>query len=81
MAKYIKTERIPLSGTFMIISIIGFIISTQYTFSGTMNQIFLFMGPYIGYSFGTAFILIFLLMFIASIVSITPSFDELKELK
>ena len=76
-----KWERVPLSGTFMIISIIGIIISAQYTFSGTMNNIFSFLGPNAGYSFGAAFLLVFILMFIASVASITPSFDELREIK
>ncbi len=77
----INEERIPLNGTFMIISILGIVISSVYTFSGTFTRIFAFAGPNGGMSFGIAFLLLFILMFIASVVSITPSFDELKEKK
>gem|GEM_PF-5895142 len=76
-----KEEKIPLNGTFMIISILGIVISAVYTFSGTFNKIFAFMGENAGLSFGMAFLLLFILMFIASVVSITPSFSELKEIK
>lgn len=76
-----KEEKIPLNGTFMIISILGIVISAVYTFGGTFNKVFGFMGPNAGLSFGMAFLLLFIMMFISAVVSITPSFDELKEIK
>jgi hypothetical protein len=76
-----KEEKIPLNGTFMIISILGIVISAVYTFGGTFTKIFAFMGENAGLSFGMAFIFMFIMMFISAVVSITPSFDELKEIK
>lgn len=48
----------PLSGSFMFIAMFGFIISAFFTAYGTINP-----------SFGFSFSLVFLLMFIASIIS------------
>ncbi len=53
----------PLPGTFMIISIIGFLVVSIYTSSGRIAA-----------SWGFAFGLVFVLMFIASVISITPTF-------
>ncbi|MEM4756200.1 MAG: hypothetical protein QW594_03640 [Candidatus Woesearchaeota archaeon] len=68
-------EHPPLSGTFMIVSIIGFVVSVFFTLSGRFNVWFSFLGPDQGYAWGTAFMLAFLFMFIASVVSITPPSD------
>ncbi|MBI2548765.1 hypothetical protein HYW21_05435 [Candidatus Woesearchaeota archaeon] len=48
----------PLSGSFMLIAMFGFIISAFFTAYGTISP-----------SFGFSFSLVFLLMFIASIIS------------
>ena len=55
----------PLSGTFMITSILGFLIVTVYT---AYDRIAL--------PWGFSFALIFVIMFIASVISITPRFDD-----
>ncbi len=52
---------IPLPGTFMITAMLGFLITTVYTVSGRIDP-----------SWGFAFNLIFLVMFISSVLSITP---------
>jgi hypothetical protein len=62
----------------MVISIIGFMISAVYTASGKFTDIFISLGENFGISIGFAFCLVFLLMFIASVVSITPSSKELE---
>jgi predicted membrane protein len=48
----------PLTGTFMMISILGFVISLLFVFKYTP-------------SFGIAFALVFALMFIAAVISMT----------
>ena len=48
----------PLSGSFMLISILGFIVSAMYVFPRSA-------------SYGFAFALVFALMFIASMISMT----------
>ena len=53
----------PLSGTFMLMAIVGFLITTVYTASGRISP-----------SWGAAFDVVFLLMFIAAVISITPHF-------
>ncbi len=53
---------VPLSGGFMITGILGFIISAIYTSYGTISV-----------TWGVSISLIFLIMFIASVLSITPS--------
>ncbi|MBN2458292.1 hypothetical protein JXB31_04140 [Candidatus Woesearchaeota archaeon] len=70
-----------LKPTTMVIGIIGFIISAVYTASGRFNEIFSGLGKDFGLSIGFSFSLVFLIMTIAAIVSITPSSEELKELK
>jgi hypothetical protein len=65
----------------MVISIIGFIISAVYTASGRFAEMFRGLGENFGVSVGFSSCLVFLLMFIASVISITPSGKELKELK
>jgi len=52
----------PLPGTFMMLGIIGFVISLVYTISGKLDP-----------SWGTSFIIVFLIMIMASIKSMTPS--------
>ena len=69
----------PLPGTFMIFSIIGLIISVTYTISGKFNIIFSW-SDVSGYGWGTSFILVFLFMFIASIISVTPRDKDLEDL-
>ncbi|MFH1182467.1 MAG: hypothetical protein V1702_05905 [Candidatus Woesearchaeota archaeon] len=55
----------PLPGTFMLMSMFGFIISTVYTVSGRLDL-----------SFGFAFSFVFAIMFISAVLSITPWFPE-----
>ncbi|MBI2664786.1 hypothetical protein HYX10_05610 [Candidatus Woesearchaeota archaeon] len=68
-AKAAKTRRIPgyrtvpVSGGFMLTSMLGFLVVTVYTIYGK-----------IGLPYGFAMDLIFVIMFIASVVSITPAF-------
>lgn len=70
-----KDERVPLSGTFTIISILGFLISITFTISGRFNQWFMWAGENAGNTWGFAFTLFFLLMFLASMTSINPKGD------
>ena len=67
MKKHIKIiyETVPVSGGFMITSILGFLVVTVYTISGKIDV-----------TWGVTLALIFLIMFIASIVSITPLFPK-----
>ncbi len=58
-----------LPQSFFLISIIGFLISAMYTYSGTFSL-----------SWGFSFCLIFIIMFVASVASMTPSAADLKEL-
>ena len=67
-------ERSPVSGTFMIIAIVGFLISVTYTVSGRFNEIFSIFGPNAGYTWGFLFILFFLIMFISSVASMHSRF-------
>lgn len=55
----------PLPSTFMLTSILGFLVVTIYTASGRFPA-----------DWGVSFGLVFVLMFIASIVSITPTFPR-----
>ncbi len=54
----------PLPATFTLISILGLIITTVFTVSGRIDL-----------SWGVSFDLVFALMFIASMMSITPKFS------
>lgn len=63
-----RYETVPVSGGFMLASIFGFLIVTIYTVSGRLDL-----------TWGFTFDLIFVIMFIASLVSITPTLP--KELK
>ena len=65
MKKRIKYQTIPLSNGFMITAMLGFLVVTVYTLYGKINL-----------AWGFAFDLIFVIMFIASVVSITPSFPR-----
>lgn len=60
MAKYA-----PLPQSILLIGLMGFIISAIFTYSGR-----------IGLSWGFAFMLVFLIMLISSIVSMTPDYDD-----
>jgi hypothetical protein len=51
----------PLPGTFMITAMLGFLITTVYTVSGRLDP-----------TWGFAFDLVFVIMFIAAVLSITP---------
>ncbi|MBI3032441.1 hypothetical protein HYY69_03115 [Candidatus Woesearchaeota archaeon] len=62
-------ERVMLPQSFFLISIIGFLISAMYTYSGTLPL-----------SWGFSFCLIFIIMFVAAVASMTPSAADLKEL-
>lgn len=53
----------PLPATFSLIGMLGFIITTVFTVSGRVSL-----------SWGVAFDIVFALMFIASMISITPRF-------
>jgi len=57
----------PLPQSFFFISIIGFIISAGFTLSGRFNI-----------TWGFTFCLVFIMMFIASFVSMTPGANEFK---
>lgn len=59
-----KLKVAPLNSSFMAASIIGFIVSIWY------------VHPYISQSWGFAFTVFFVLMFIASIISMTLSEPE-----
>jgi len=59
----IRFQTVPLSGTFMITSILGFLIVTIYTTYGRINL-----------TWGFTLDLIFVIMFIASVISITPTY-------
>ena len=62
----------PLSGGFMITSIVGFLVTITFTMSGRIST-----------SWGFSFTLIFVLMFIASLISMTygPVEEIEKEMK
>ncbi len=55
----------PLSGAFTLTGLLGLIVVSIYTLYGRLDA-----------TWGFAFILIFLSMFIASMISITPSFPK-----
>jgi hypothetical protein len=55
----------PLPGTFMLMAMFGFIISAVYTVSGKLEL-----------SLGFSFCLVFGIMFVASVLSITPWFPK-----
>ena len=55
----------PLPATFSLTGLMGFIITTVFTASGRVPL-----------SWGVAFDIVFALMFVASMVSITPRFSE-----
>ena len=63
MKKIYRT--IPLSGSFMLTSILGFIIVSIYTNSGRLSA-----------TWGVTFGVVFVIMFIASLLSITPMFSN-----
>jgi hypothetical protein len=70
-------ERTVLPPSMMVTAIIGFIISAVYMFpfdqpTSTWDRLFAAWGPNVGLSLGFSFCLVFVLMFIASIVSMTP---------
>lgn len=58
-------RRVPLSRTFMITAIIGLMIVTVYTVDGKIDL-----------KWGVAFDFVFAMMFIASVLSITPPWME-----
>lgn len=70
-------ERAFLPPSMMVFSIIGFVISAVYTISGRFDTIFASWGENVGVSLGFSFCLVFVLMFIATMVSMTPSDKEL----
>jgi hypothetical protein len=55
----------PLPGTFMLMAMFGFIICAVYTASGRLEL-----------SWGCSFCLVFAIMFISAVISITPRFPE-----
>ncbi|MBT6820930.1 hypothetical protein HOA56_00755 [archaeon] len=74
-------KRAILPPSLMITSIIGFTISAVYTISGAFERFFASWGENAGMSLGFAFCFAFVIMFISSVISITPSDEELMELK
>ncbi len=70
-------DRAILPPSLMVTSIIGFIISAVYMLSGSFDRWFSGWGPNVGTSLGFAFCCAFTIMFIASMVSITPTDSEL----
>lgn len=67
-------KSIPLPRTFMLFSILGFLIVTIFTFNPFSERPLIT----IPLSWGFAFDLVFIMMFIASVLSITPSGKILK---
>jgi len=61
-------KRIALDASFMLVGIIGTIASVLYTLNGTLDN-----------TWGFTFILFFLIIFIAAVVSITPRFEEYRD--
>jgi len=59
----IRYRAVPVSGAFMLTSMLGFLVVTTYTIYGRIDL-----------TWGFTFDLIFVIMFIASIVSLTPVF-------
>ncbi|MBI2573437.1 hypothetical protein HYV86_06235 [Candidatus Woesearchaeota archaeon] len=59
-AKHVGWGYAPLKGSFMVLSILGFLISAYLVFPASMN-------------YGVAFMSLFTLMFIASIISMTKA--------
>ena len=58
-------QTVPVTGGFMITSMLGLIICTVYTLSGRLDH-----------TWGFTLILFFVIMFIASVVSMTPTFPK-----
>lgn len=61
-----KTKSLPLSGGFMVVSIVGLIASALYTNSGALDT-----------TWGVTFIVFCSIVFLASVISITPKGDDL----
>jgi len=74
-------KRAILPPSLMVTSIIGFIISAVYTVSGTFDRLFATWGENVGLSLGFAFCFAFVIMFVSSMISMTPTEEELKELQ
>lgn len=55
-----KWQAVPLKGSFMVTAILGFFISAYWVYPQSFN-------------FGIAFMLVFVAMFIASLVSVTKA--------
>ncbi|HLD19481.1 MAG TPA: hypothetical protein VJB90_05745 [Candidatus Nanoarchaeia archaeon] len=58
-------HRVPLPGSTMLIGMFGFMITAYYTALGKLDK-----------TWGFTFIVFFLILFIASVVSITPSLSK-----
>ena len=56
-------DHMPLSGGFMVFSMFSFLISAVYTYSGKIDP-----------TWGATMILMFIIMFISSVLSVTPQF-------
>ena len=70
------SDRIPLSSTLTLVAILGFLISATFTISGRFNQWFGWAGENAGTTWGFTFTLFFLILLIASFVSIAPKGDK-----
>ena len=62
-------ENVILSQSMFLTSIIGFLISAMFTYAGRINL-----------SLGFSACLVFIMMFIASVITMTPSGKELDDL-
>lgn len=60
-----QNQLVPLPNTMFLVSILGLIISIMFTISGRLNN-----------TWGFLFVLFFLMLFVASVVSITPQNKE-----
>ena len=61
------TKYAPLPQSVLLTGLMGFILSAIFTYSGT-----------IGLSWGFAFMIVFLMMIIASFVSISPGYEDFR---
>ncbi len=76
-----RIDRDLLKPGLMITSIIGLVISISYTVTGEFERIFSVYEKNLGTSLGFSAILVFLIMFVASFVMITPREKELRMYK
>ncbi|MBT4540047.1 hypothetical protein HOC35_00905 [Candidatus Woesearchaeota archaeon] len=61
------TKYAPLPQSILLMGLMGFLISAIFTYSGS-----------IGLSWGFSFMIVFIVMIIASFVSMAPSYDDFR---